>query len=137
MGGGERLFNCDALRFSTVRMYRSFGETWNGFTKNIRAAFENQRVMFWLFGGLQTAFLLGPFIAIFIVPEPLRWVVELQIALILFIRLILAVRFRTSWLGVMLHPVGMVLMTLIGLNSWRLSRGRGVVWKGRTYRPEI
>ncbi|MEO6788789.1 MAG: glycosyltransferase, partial [Chthoniobacteraceae bacterium] len=137
MGEGERLFNCDALQFSTVRMYRSFGETWEGFTKNIRAAFDDQRVMFWLFGGLQTAFLLAPFVAIFLVPAPLRWVVGLQIGLILFIRILLAARFRTSWLGALLHPLGVVLMMVIGLNSWRLSNGRGVVWKGRTYRPEI
>jgi chlorobactene glucosyltransferase len=137
MPEGERLFNCDALHFSTVRMYRSFGETWDGFTKNIRAAFDDQRVLFWLFGIAQVAFLLGPFIAIFLVPAPLRWVVALQIGIIIFIRLILAARFRTSWLGALLHPLGMVLMMLIAFNSWRLSRGRGVVWKGRTYRPEI
>ena len=137
MSEGERLFNCDALRFSTVRMYRSLGETWDGFTKNMRAAFDDQRVMFWLFGGAQAAFLFLPFVAIFLVPAPLRWVVGLQIGLILFIRFILAARFRTSWLGALLHPLGVVLMMLIGLNSWRLSIGRGVVWKGRTYRPEI
>jgi chlorobactene glucosyltransferase len=134
---GERLFNCDALQFSAVRMYHSFGETWDGFTKNIRAAFDDQRVMFWVFGCAQAACLFWPFVAVFIAPGPLRWVVVLQIALIFLIRFILAARFRTSWLGALLHPIGMALMMLIGLNSWRLSRGRGVMWKGRTYRPEI
>src|SRR5204863_351325 len=82
-----------------VRMYRSFDETWDGFTKNIRAAFDDQRVLFCLFGIAQVAFLLGPFIAIFLVTAPLRLVVALQIGIIIFIRLILAARFRTSWLG--------------------------------------
>ena len=137
MPEGERLFNCDALGFSTVRMYRSFAETWEGFTKNIRAAFDDRGMTFWLFGTFQAACFFWPFIAIFLVPAPLRWVVGLQIAIIYFIRFLLTVRFRTSWFGAVLHPIGVLLMMLIGVNSWRLSRGRGVVWKGRTYRPEI
>ena len=137
MPEGERLFNCDALRFSSVRMYRSFGETWEGFTKNVRAAFDDQGITFWVFGGCQVACFFWPFIAIFLVPPPLRPVVGMQIAIIFFIRFLLAARFRTSRLGALLHPLGVLLMMLIGLNSWRLSRGRGVVWKGRTYKPEI
>ena len=66
-----------------------------------------------------------------------RWIVGLQIGIIFLIRFLLAARFRTSWLGALLHPFGVLLMMLIGLNSWRLSIGRGVVWKGRTYKPEI
>jgi chlorobactene glucosyltransferase len=134
---GERLCNCEALEFSTVRMYRSFAETWEGFTKNMRAAFDDRAFTFWLFGGVQFALFIWPFVAVFLVPPPLRLVVGLQIGIILFIRLLLAMRLRTSWLGALLHPVGAVLLMLIGLNSWRRSRGRGVVWKGRTYKPEI
>jgi chlorobactene glucosyltransferase len=134
---GERLFNCDALEFSTVRMYRSFAETWEGFTKNIRAAFDDRGMMFWLFGCLQAACFFWPFVAVFVVPAPLRWVVGLQIAIIFLIRFLLAARFRTSRFGALLHPLGVLLLMLIGLNSWRLSRGRGVLWKGRTYKPEI
>ena len=134
---GERLFNCDALQFSTVRMYHSFAETWEGFTKNVRAAFDDRGITFWVFGGFQAAFFFGPFVAIFFVPPSLRWVVGLQIAIIFFIRFLLAARFRTSRFGALLHPLGVLLLMLIGLNSWRLSRGRGVVWKGRRYKPEI
>jgi chlorobactene glucosyltransferase len=118
-------------------MYHSFGETWEGFTKNIRAAFDDQRIMFWVFGCAQAAVFLGPFVAIFIAPVACRPIIGAQIAVIVFIRFLLAARFRTSWLGALLHPLGVLLMMLIGLNSWRLSTGRGVVWKGRTYKPDI
>ena len=47
--------------FSTVRMYRSFGETWEGFTKNIRAVFEDQGMLFWVFGLAQWALMFAPF----------------------------------------------------------------------------
>ena len=92
---------------------------------------------FLLFGCFQAACFFWPFIAIFLVPAPLRWVVGLQIGIIFFIRFLLAARFLTSWFGAVLHPLGVLLMMLIGLNSWRHSHGRGVVWKGRTYKPEI
>ncbi len=137
MPEGERLFNCEALGFSTVRMYRSFAETWEGFTKNMRAVFDDRGMTFWLFGCFQAACFFWPFVAIFFAPSSLRWVIGMQIALIFLIRFLLAARFRTSWLGALLHPLGVLLLMLIGLNSWRLSHGRGVVWKGRTYKPEI
>ena len=136
-GEGWRLFNCDALRFSTVRMYRSFGETWDGFTKNLRAVFEDQGVLFWVFGFVQWACLFGPFIFLLTAPESIWHIVVVQVALIYAIRLLLAARFRSSWLSAVLHPIGIVLMMLIGLNSWRKSVTTGVTWKGRVYRPSV
>jgi chlorobactene glucosyltransferase len=137
MSEGLRLFNCDSLKFSTVRMYRSFAETWEGFTKNMRAVFDDQAALFWIYGLVQTACFLLPFLFIFLAP-PLVWkLVVIQISIIYLIRFLLAWRFRTSLLGALLHPIGTVLMMLIGLNSWRRTIGAGVVWKGRTYRPQM
>jgi chlorobactene glucosyltransferase len=134
---GERLFNCEALHFSEVRMYRSFGETWEGFTKNMRAVFDDQRVGFWLFGVVAAACFLGPFVAVFSVSGAVRLLVLAQIAVIFGIRFLLAARFRTSWAGALLHPVGVLLLLLIGMNSWRRSTGAGVLWKGRIYKPQV
>ncbi len=132
MGEGMRLFNCDALRFSTVRMYRSFAETWEGFTKNMRPAFEGNLAAFLLVGAVQFACFLFPFLALFGPPE-LRALAVAEVALIYAIRIILTARFRTSWLGCVLHPFGHALSLAIGLNSWRCSAGGGVSWKGRRY----
>jgi chlorobactene glucosyltransferase len=156
MGEGMRLFNCEALQFSTVRMYRSFAETWEGFTKNMWAVFDGQRLAFWTFGTFQWFGLLGPFLWLLAYPGPERelafgelpgpapllslyaWkVVVAQVIILYLIRIVLAFRFRTSWIGALLHPFAIILMGLIGLNSWRKSMGAGVVWKGRTYRPDL
>ena len=134
---GERLFNCEALEFSQVRMYRSFAETWEGFTKNMRAVFDEQRITFWLFGAVQAACFFWPFIALFCTRPPVLWIVVAQIGIIFAIRFLLAARFRTSRLGALLHPFGVLTMMLIGVNSWWRSTGAGVVWKGRTYKPKI
>ncbi len=137
IGEGMRLFNCDAQDFSTVRMYRSFAEVWEGFTKNMRAVFDGDRLGFWLFGLAQWVCLFAPCVAIFTAPAHVWRMVAVEVGLIYAIRLLLAGRFRTSIIGALLHPLGILLMMLIGLNSWRRSIGRGVVWKGRTYRPRL
>ena len=130
MGQGMRLFNCDSLQFSTVRMYRSFGETWEGFTKNLRAAFEESLLGFLAIGAWQLCGFLLPFVFVILTPRPL---VGAQIAVIYLIRILLTVRFRISWLSCLLHPIAQALALAIGLNSWRRSARGGVTWKGRTY----
>jgi chlorobactene glucosyltransferase len=130
IGQGMRLFNCDSLQFSTVRMYRSFGETWEGFTKNLRAAFEESLAGFLAIGAWQLCGFLLPFVFAVFTPRPL---VFAQVAVICLIRVVLTIRFRTSWLSCLLHPVSETLGLAIGLNSWRRSAGGGVSWKGRTY----
>jgi chlorobactene glucosyltransferase len=137
MSEGMRLFNCDGGLLSTVRMYRSFGETWAGFTKNMRAVFEDQGVLFWVFGVVEWACLLAPHWRVFSASEGLRSLLIAQLVIIYAIRFLLAWRMRTSWLGALLHPLGVVLMMLIALNSWRRSLWGGVEWKGRIYKPRL
>lgn len=132
---GLRLVNCDASSLIRCRMYRSFVEVRDGFTKNARAAFEDGLLAWCLVGGLQfTAFFL-PFILVFY-PSQFRLAL-VEVALIYILRVILALRMRTSWVGCILHPIGHFLALAIGVRSWISTAGRGVEWKGRTYRPSI
>ena len=134
-GEGMRLINCDGSGVVQCRMYESLPQVWEGFTKNLRAAFSESAAAFWLFGLFGTCGLVLPFVLVCIPWLSGRWwwLPVVQVAWIWLLRVVLAVRFKTSWLGVLLHPVGEGLSLLIGLNSWRLSRQRGVTWKGRTY----
>jgi chlorobactene glucosyltransferase len=132
MGEGMRLLNCESLAFSTCRMYRSFSETWEGFTKNMRAAFEDSLAGFLFIGATHCCGFLLPFVFLFVPGSP-RSLVIAQIAIIYLIRVVLTLRFRTSWMGCLLHPVGEVLSLSIGLNSWRRMASKGVQWKGRIY----
>ncbi len=132
MHEGLRLVNGEALRFSQVRMYRSLAEVWEGFTKNSRAAFEDRPLGMFVFGSAQALLFLWPFAAL-LLPAGSKAIVLTQVAVIYLIRILLTVRFRTSWLGAALHPFGLVLTLAIGLNSaFRSTRG-GVTWKGRRY----
>ena len=130
---GLRLVNCDGSSISQVRMYSRFSEVWEGFTKNIRAAFENALGLYFVTGGVLCAAFLLPFVFVWFTEGLARWLVLGQIAVIYAIRIRLTIRFGTSWLGCFLHPFGQALTTAIALNSWRCSAGKGVTWKGRRY----
>jgi chlorobactene glucosyltransferase len=132
IGEGMRLINCESLRFSTTRMYRSFWEVWEGFTKNSRAIFEDRPFGMALLGTIETVVFVGPFISL-LNPHAPRGLVLIEIGLIYLMRFILAWRFQTSWVGAVLHPFGLVLALAIGLNSWARSSRGGVTWKGRRY----
>ena len=103
---GMRLVNCDASRLIDCRMYRSFREVWDGFTKNARAAFGGNLAAWYIVGAMQfTAFFL-PFILLFF-PSQFRLAL-LEVALIYLIRVILVLRMRTSWVGCILHPLSLI-----------------------------
>jgi chlorobactene glucosyltransferase len=129
---GMRLRNCDSQAFSTVRMYRSLAEVWEGFTKNLRAAFEESLVGFLAIGLMQLCCFLAPCLLLFLPVSGKGFIVG-EVTLIYIIRAILTERFQTSWLGCALHPIGHALALAIGVNSWRRSAGGGVTWKGRRY----
>ncbi len=133
MGEGMRLLNCDGADFVNCRMYTRFAEVWEGFTKNLRPAFEDSPGVFLSIGLLQLCCFFTPCVFLFF-PLPQWRLIAAQVLLIHLIRLLLTLRFRTSWWSLILHPIGHALAMLIALNSWRKSAGAGVQWKGRTYR---
>ena len=132
-GEGMRLINCSGVTVSEVRMYNCFAEVWEGFTKNARAVFENS-LFFYFFTGFWYLFLyLLPFVLVWFLSGTAFWLGVAQIGVIYFMRAVLTVRFRQSWMGALLHPFGVLLGMIIALNSWRCSATKGVTWKGRRY----
>lgn len=133
MGAGMRFWNCDGSRLIDCRMYHSFDELWEGFTKNVRPAFERSSFEFFSFGLVHMAAFFWPFLLVWLPGQ--RSFALVEIALVYVLRTLLAIRFRTSWFGVLLHPAGDLLCILIALNSWRRSTFSAVTWKGRSYQP--
>ncbi len=132
MGEGLWWVNCDGARFVRCRMYRNTREVWEGFTKNARAAFEGFAIGFWAAGLLQLVLLLLPF-AFLLGPERYRDWAVLQVCVILTMRILATAGLGGSWWSVILHPFAYGFALAIGMNSWRRSRGPGVLWKGRLY----
>ncbi|MSR33401.1 MAG: glycosyltransferase [Phycisphaerales bacterium] len=133
-GGRTDLF--DATDFLSVRMYKGFAATWKGFTKN---AFEGLGSMTTLLV-FTTLHVLGH-----VVPAALlvAWLFGMQLSTValgcllaaslagIVTRALLARRFHQPWIGVALHPVAMLLMTVIQWRSWWLSRTGRRAWRGR------
>ncbi len=121
------------------RMYRGSGEVWRGFSKNIFAFFDFKIIWFSLFMGLNLAAFVGPYLWLLLAlltlqPFSLEWygLPLLQIGLAWFIRLVLAIRFEFRLADAFLHPLSVIYMFIIGINSVKWSRGVSE-WKGRKF----
>lgn len=116
----------DATDLASCRMYGRARDVWNGLAKNATEGMASPAAIVpWsivLLGGQ-----VAPFLWL-----PARWAV-VAVVLTLGTRAVLALRFHQSWLGVMLHPVSIVLLVAI---QWyalvRESFGVRTAWKGRT-----
>lgn len=125
---GMRLVNADGSLLVRCRMYSGVSELWEGFSKNLRPVFEESHHLFLLFGVVTGGLFLLPFLLLGNGTAPL-----VAVTLIMAMRFLLTLRFRTSWFGFIAHPFGILLALLIALNSWRLCLRGGITWKGRTY----
>jgi hypothetical protein len=104
----------DATDIATCRMYRSAGEVWRGLAKNATE-------------GLGAPAIIMPATMLLLAGA-------LMFPATLVARCVGAWRFRQSWLGALLHPVGVTLLVAIQwyalVRSWL---GRPAAWRGRVY----
>ncbi len=134
---GRRVAFADGFDMATCRMYESAAQVWQGFSKNLYEGI-----------GAHPAALLGVcavYSLAFVVPY-----VALGVALIsgatwllapalvgvganVLARAALAWRFRQPAEGVLLHPVGVLALLAIALNSFRWHTRDTIAWSGRTY----
>lgn len=120
----------DGQDIVTLRMYSSFTEIWYGFQKNFFPAFSYE-YNFWLFLLVHISVFLCPFILFVTYSNPL---LAFTLLLVLMTRTTLLIRFRQSFFSLIFHPLGELLLVILGLSSWwRCKSGKGVVWKGRAY----
>ena len=135
MGEGMWWVNVDGRPFVRCRMYRDFKGVWEGFSKNIRAAFENHALAFLLSGVAQIAFLLIPFglVAWSLCLGRLEPMAVRECLWILALRTVVAAFAGGSWLSAIAHPLSWSLALLIGINSGLRSTFGQVTWKGRRY----
>jgi chlorobactene glucosyltransferase len=130
MDGGEHV-GC--------RMYTSLGQIWQGFSKNLFAGFKFSVPAIAAVMLLNILTSIAPFFFLMgiitgILPSHLLPAVAAQVAILLGIRTLIALRFRLSFDSILLHPLGMAMVVGIAVNSvrWVLFAG-GTRWKGREY----
>lgn len=123
---GRRLVALAAARDLEVQMYRDAAGVREGFSKNLYLLAGGRPLSFFM---VLTVFLLtavAPWLGMVLG----RTVMLLPLALLLLVRLCGAVLLRQSAAPLLLHPVGSILVVVLGLESMLRAR-RGAVWKGR------
>ncbi len=127
---GLRTDVCSGIEIFEGRMYSSAREVWAGLAKNSHEGAAAPPVI-----GIFTVLLFGGGVLPLLLVlsggvSALNW---LALALSYLPRIVNAVRFRQSWLGVALHPLALVLFLTIQWQSFFRQRlGVRPQWKGRS-----
>jgi chlorobactene glucosyltransferase len=113
-----------------ARMYSTFKEIWQGFSKNLFGLVSKNTIAFLT---IQLGFLfvhILPFVMIYM--DKLHFLSLMAILLIFCLRFILAFRYKNPVIiSILLHPVSILLIILIGLNSLYQAKFGQINWKGR------
>ncbi len=147
---GHRLVLADGRDIARTRMYTSFPEMWEGWTKNIYLGLRDQPqlILIGAFGGfllvLSALFLPvwpllgllwyldgggGPALAV-IAEALLTW------AVLLYARAAVAHAMRIPRWYALTLPLGAgIFATMMIVSAWKVISGRGVTWRGRHYKP--
>lgn len=135
---GYRVALVDGTRMLSCRMYRSTGEVWGGFVKNILLGLEKssteKRPRWWsaMFAwGYACVFVL-PFARLFLRSRRLPLI---EIGWLAALRLLVSRRFARPLHEVVSTPFAAWSVMALGLHALiRRRRGQGIRWKGRDYR---
>ena len=127
---GVKILTSAGTRVVSCRMYHSFKEVWNGFSKNLFGLVGYKMIPFFiLILGLFTMCVL-PYIAVWF--APLRGLAIVAITMNVVMRMVLSLKYRHPFLtSIILHPFGILLTLLIGINSFCQVRSGRLQWKGR------
>jgi Glycosyl transferase family 2 len=123
---------CDVTELASCRMYRSAGQVWRGLAKNAGEGLGKWPLI--LFATVLLAVgQVVPFAGVAAADTPVEMLTYGTAAILaLAPRLHAAARFRQSFLGAVLHPVGITFFLLVQWYSFARSVvGRPVGWKDR------
>ncbi|HMB25554.1 MAG TPA: glycosyltransferase [Anaerolineales bacterium] len=148
---GYRLVVADGYSVARTRMYTSLPEMWEGWTKNVYLGLSDRPSLLWLgaFGAfiLTVAALvlpLWPLLGIIWYLQDGGWLASTVIleslvlwAIILYARARVATGMGISpWYAFTLPLGAAVFAAIMFASTWKVLSGKGVIWKGRTYKPK-
>jgi hypothetical protein len=120
---------------ASCRMYASGRELWGGFSKNLYEGIGGTWVALLLVVVLHLAMFVVPYVAL-AQASFAPWLAlpaAVGVGLNLATRSALAWRHRHSWQSVLLHPLAVLALLAIAVNSARWSARGRLWWAGRSY----
>jgi len=134
---GRRVVFADGDQMADCRMYPDAGSLWRGFAKNFYEGIGGNPVALIVVMALHLMLFVAPFVAlpvaVVVGNRGLAAAAAVGVAANLCLRLIMALRYHHSPMSVLLHPVAVVAMMGVLLNSFRWSRRGDIRWRGRSY----
>lgn len=135
---GARVVFADGFRMARCRMYHGPGALWQGFSKNLYEGVGGSTVGLAAVVALYGGVFVAPYVALGLGVAgvgggTLFGAAALGVAANVVIRAVLAWRFRHPVEGMALHPIGVLVLLAIALNSRRWSRLGAIRWRGRIY----
>jgi chlorobactene glucosyltransferase len=147
---GQRLVLADGRHVARTRMYTSFPQMWEGWTKNIYLGLREQPSLIFIgaFGGLllvlSALFLpIWPMLGLLWYLYGGGWpaVAVIAMALLLWTSLLYARAAVAHAMGIarwyaFTLPLGAgIFATMMIVSAWKVVSGHGVTWRGRRYNP--
>ena len=127
---GIKILTSAGTRVVSCRMYHSFGEVWNGFSKNLFGLVRYKAIPFFVLTLALFTMCVLPYITVWF--ASLMKLSLIAIFMNITVRAVLALKYKHPFFtSVVLHPMGILFTLLIGINSfYQVKRGR-LQWKGR------
>jgi chlorobactene glucosyltransferase len=133
---GLRLVFADGHRMAICRMYDGFGALRDGFSKNLYAGIGGTPAALAVVIVMHLWAFVVPYVALgagLAGVAPVAAAGAVGVGANLLLRGAMAFRLRQPAEGVLFHPLAVLVLLGIALNSWRWSRAGRIRWRGREY----
>jgi chlorobactene glucosyltransferase len=133
---GQRVVFADGHRMAVCRMYRGGREMWEGFSKNLYEGIGARPLGLAVVAALHAWVFLLPYAALLAALLGVGTLLlpgAVGMGANLLARAALALRFRQPAEGIVLHPLAVLVLLAIALNSFRWARRGAIRWRGRVY----
>ena len=135
--GGGRVVFADGDQMADCRMYPDGASLWRGFAKNFYEGIGGHPLALVIVLGLHLLLFVAPYVALPVAALLGAWglaaAAAVGVGANLALRVIMALRYGHSPLSVLGHPVAVLLMMGVLLDSFRCSRRGDIRWRGRSY----
>lgn len=135
---GTRVVFADGFDIATCRMYTSASQVWDGFSKNIFEGLGRKVPALVMVNLLYSLSFIAPWVAaavLYVAGHPALPVALVGVGINVAHRLVLFSRYRQPSEGILLHPLAVLALLAISINSYLWSARGSVVWSGRAYAP--
>ncbi len=134
---GRRVVFADGDQMADCRMYTDGASLWRGFSKNFYEGIGGHPLGLIAVMALHLLIFVVPYVVLPIAAlrgdTPLVVAAAVGVAANVALRLIMAARHGHSLLSVLVHPLAVLAMMGVLLDSYRCSRRGDIRWRGRSY----